>query len=95
VYLGLSALVGRQPAFLYDAASRICKEPRYRRASALLRLQSDQGFGMSQHPKYPLAGRARHQSRARNARFSVELNSPGPMLGLAMRAPARLEVSGA
>jgi hypothetical protein len=31
---------------------------------------------MSQHPKYPLAGRARHQSRARNARFSVELNSP-------------------
>jgi hypothetical protein len=33
---------------------------------------------MSQHPKYPLAGRARHQSRARNARFSVELNSPAP-----------------
>ena len=32
---------------------------------------------MSQHSKYPLAGRARHQSRARNARFSVELNSPG------------------
>ena len=31
---------------------------------------------MSQHPKYPLAGRARHQSRARNAHFSVQLNSP-------------------
>jgi hypothetical protein len=32
---------------------------------------------MRQHPKCPLAGRSRHQSRARNARISVELNSPG------------------
>jgi len=31
---------------------------------------------MRQHPKCPLAGRSRHQSRARNAHIRVELNSP-------------------
>ena len=43
------------------------QEPRHRRPPALLRLQSDQGARMRQHPKCPLARRSRHQSRPRNA----------------------------
>ena len=35
------------------------KEPRYRRAPTILRIQSDQGPRMQQHPKCPLAGRSR------------------------------------
>src|SRR5271166_4097822 len=37
------------------------------------------GPRMRQHPKCPLAGRSRHQSRARNAHIRVELNSPDPV----------------
>jgi hypothetical protein len=47
---------------------------------------------MRQHPKCPLAGRSRHQSRARNARISVELNSPDLLTKFV--TPAELRAAG-
>ena len=47
------------------------KEPRHRRALAIVRLQSDPGRRGLQHPQRTLACRPRHQSNPRNAPLTL------------------------